>query len=136
MFCIKINIISIRQGDGIMRFKNAAAIVGAVSIFVTSFSGYAVYAAEGDGIATLDDLKAAFAGTFSGSYSLENNIDVTNSGITSDITIDGNNMVLNSVESTNDSTIYQNENVDSVLENVTINGNEKPEVGIWEEPAV
>lgn len=114
-----------------MRSKNAAALIVSVSMLMTSLSVTGV-SAEGDGIKTLDELRAAFAGTFGGEYSIENNIDVTNSGITANITVDGNGMTLNSTETTNDSTIYQNENVDSVLENLTVNGNEKPEVGIWE----
>ncbi len=87
--------------------------------------------AEG-GITSLAELKSAFNGTFTGNYVLESDINVTNSGITSSITIDGNGHILNSTETGGDSTIYQNENVTSELKNLTINGNTKPEVGIWE----
>ncbi len=83
-----------------------------------------------DGITTLDGLKSAF--TTGGSYTLEGDFNVTNSGIVKDVTIDGGSHTLTSTQTGNDSTIYQNENVNSVFKNLTINGNAKTDVGIWE----
>ncbi len=81
-------------------------------------------------ITTLDGLKSAF--TAGGSYTLGADFNVTNSGITKNVTIDGGNHILTSTQTDGNSTIYQNENVTSEFKNVVINGNTKPEVGIWE----
>lgn len=115
-----------------MKLKRIISVLTAGLIFSLSLSGLNTYAEGGTGIKSLTDLQTAFKGTFSGSYSLENDIDVTNSGITASVTIDGNGHTLNSAETSGGAAIYQNENVNSVLKNLTINGNTKPEVGIWE----
>ena len=93
-------------------------------------NGIASAETEAVQVTSFAQLKAAFAA--SGSYVLGNDISVTNSGITSNMTLDGNGHALTSTQTDGNSTIYQNENVSSVFKNVVINGNTKPEVGIWE----
>ncbi len=115
-----------------MSVKKIISAFTVAIIMTSSFTGLSAYAADGTGIKSLADLKSAFGGTFSGSYVLENDISVTNSGITSNITIDGDGKMLNSTETSGGATIYQNENISTTLKNVTINGNTKPEVGVWE----
>lgn len=111
-----------------MKFKRAVSALAAMAMMVGTFTAVN---ADG-GIGTAAQLQSAFKGTFTGEYVLENDIDLTNSGITAAITIDGNSKTINSTETTGNSTIYQNENVVSEIKNVVINGNTKPEVGIWE----
>ena len=102
----------------------SAAIAGVMAISLACV----VYA---DGtISSLSELKTAF-GT-AGTYTIESDFNVTNSGITAAITIDGKNHTLTSTQTNADSTIFQNENVNSTLKNLTINGNAKTDVGIWE----
>lgn len=109
--------------------KKQIGIVGAVAILISMFSGWTVNA-EGGGVSTLSELKTALAST--GTYMLTGDIDVTNSGITAAVTLEGDGHTLNSTETSGNSTIYQNENVNSTLKNLVVNGNNKPEVGIWE----
>ena len=98
-----------------------AAILAAVFTFSVS--------ADGE-ITTLSGLQSAF--TTGGNYTIGADFNVTNSGITKAVTIDGGSHTLTSTQTGNDSTIFQNENVSSVLKNLTITGNAKTDVGIWD----
>ena len=104
-------------------------IISAVIAVMMSASLYFTVSADG-GITTLDGLKSAFKN--GGSYTIESDIGVTNSGIEKDVTVEGGNHTLTSTQTDGNSTIFQNENVNSTFKNITINGNTKPEVGIWE----
>ncbi|MCH5210902.1 MAG: hypothetical protein J1F01_08065 [Oscillospiraceae bacterium] len=107
----------------------AKRIISAVVAVMMSASLWFTVYADG-GITTPDGLKSAF--TSGGSYTIESDFNVTNSGITKDVTIDGGGHTLTSTQTNNDSTIFQNENVSSVFKNLTIKGNAKTDVGIWE----
>ncbi|MCH5212576.1 MAG: hypothetical protein J1G06_06155 [Oscillospiraceae bacterium] len=102
----------------------SAALAGVMTISLAC-----VAYADGT-ISSLAELKTAF-GT-AGTYTIESDFNVTNSGITAAVTIDGNGHTLTSTQTNADSTIFQNENVNSTLKNLTINGNAKTDVGIWE----
>ncbi len=93
-------------------------------------AAFAFSASAADAITSLSGLQSAF--TAGGSYALGADFNVTNSGIKKDVTIDGNTHTLTSMQTGNDSTIFQNENVSSTLKNLTIIGNAKTDVGIWD----
>ena len=110
-----------------MKGKRVLSVILALSL---ALANVCIVFAEGENITTLPELKTAFAAT--GTYTLGNDIDVTNSGITASVTVNGGGYTLKSTETTGNSAIYQNENVNSVFNNVVFEGNTKPEVGIWE----
>ena len=103
----------------------SVALAAMLAVSLTSFAY-----ADGTSVTTLAELKSAFAAA--GTYVLGGDIDVTNIGITANITVNGGGHKLTSTETTSNSAIYQNENVNSVFNNVVFAGNTKPEVGIWE----
>ena len=76
------------------------------------------------------ELNSAFS--TAGAHTLGADIGVTNSGITASMTLDGNGHTLTSLGSDAGATIYQNENVNSELKNLTVQGGTKSDVGIWE----
>ena len=108
--------------------KTKRLISAALAAVIAASFSFVAYA---DGtITSLNELKTAFA--TAGTYTIESDFNVTNSGITASVTIDGKNHTLTSTQTDGNSTIFQNENVNSTLKNLTIKGNTKPEVGIWE----
>ena len=86
--------------------------------------------AEGTDITALEELKSAFSS--SGAYTLGGDINVTNSGITADMSIDGKGHTLRCAETGSGSMIYQNNDINSSFTNVVFEGTAKPEIGIWE----
>lgn len=108
--------------------KGRRIISACIAVMLAAAFTFSVSAA--DAITTLDGLKSAF--TSGGSYTLGGDFNVTNSGITGDVTIDGGDHTLTSTQTGADSTIFQNDNVNSVLKNLTITGNAKTDVGIWD----
>ncbi len=108
--------------------KGRRIISACLAVMLAATFTFSVSAA--DAITSLGGLQSAF--TSGGSYTLGADFNVTNSGITKDVTIDGVNHTLTSTQSGADSTIFQNDSVSSTLKNLTITGNAKTDVGIWD----
>lgn len=89
-------------------------------------------AADGD-ISTYDELKAALNN--GGTYDQAADITISGTGnqigITKSTTINGNSHTITSGITDGNATIYQNENVNSVFNALTIQGNTKSILGLW-----
>lgn len=110
--------------------KSVRKIIAALMSISFIFTATVAVNAENGAISTKEQFQAALA--TGGSYELEADLeDMTNSGITADVKIDGKGRVLTSIQSDKNATIYQNAAVESNLNNMTVNGNEKADIGIW-----